>query len=126
MGFVMAFSFMRTLYFDHSQPFPPLSCFPLSHWSPFFSQIVPLLFSYLFFFFGCIGVSTQGFVLSRQVLYCLSHTSNSFCSVYLGDRILLFFQPAWTTILLLTFPAIIGMTGMHHHAQSFVTEIESC
>jgi hypothetical protein len=27
----------------------------------------------------------QGFALAKQVLYCLSHSSSSFCSGYFGD-----------------------------------------
>jgi hypothetical protein len=37
----------------------------------------------LFFFFGWNwGVSTQGFVVAKQALYKLSHTSSLFCSAY--------------------------------------------
>jgi hypothetical protein len=34
------------------------------------------------FFFGGTGVWTQGFLLVKQALYCLSHTSSPFCSDY--------------------------------------------
>jgi hypothetical protein len=51
------------------------------------------------FFLVVLGISTQDFVLARQVLYCLSQASSPFCSVYFRDRVLLF-CPTWTTILL--------------------------
>jgi hypothetical protein len=38
------------------------------------------------------GVWTQGFALSRQMLYCLSHISSPFCSDFFGERYLLFVQ----------------------------------
>jgi hypothetical protein len=37
----------------------------------------------------CIDVSSQAFVMARQALYSLSHTSSS---GYFGDRALLFVQ----------------------------------
>jgi hypothetical protein len=37
-----------------------------------------------FFFFDGTGVRTQGFALSKQVLYPLNHASNPFFSVYFG------------------------------------------
>jgi hypothetical protein len=36
----------------------------------------------LFFFLGGTGVLTQGFVLTKLVLYCLSHDFSPFCSGY--------------------------------------------
>jgi hypothetical protein len=46
-----------------------------------------ILFLFLYFFFGETGVWTQGFVLAKQVVYHLSHTSGSFCSGHFGDRV---------------------------------------
>jgi hypothetical protein len=67
--------------FNQTASINNLVAFPLGL---FTDQVVPffLLFnsSHLFFsisqtfFGGCIGVLTQGIVLSRQVLYHLSHT----------------------------------------------------
>jgi hypothetical protein len=66
-------------------PKPVIILLPSSSPSPVFCFV-------LFLFFGCIGILTQGFIFARQVLYCLSHVSNSFCSGYFGDRISLFAQ----------------------------------
>jgi uncharacterized membrane protein YiaA len=37
-------------------------------------------------FLGGTGVWTQGFMFSKQVLYCLSHISSPFCPGYFGDE----------------------------------------
>jgi hypothetical protein len=39
------------------------------------------------FFFGWTGVCTQGFSLTEQTFYHLSHTSSPFCSTYFGDTV---------------------------------------
>jgi hypothetical protein len=41
----------------------------------------------LFGGWGETGVWTQGFALTKQELYHLSHTSSPFCSGYFGDRV---------------------------------------
>jgi hypothetical protein len=41
----------------------------------------------------------QGFVLAKQVLYNLSHTSSTFCSGYLGDGGLVNYLPKLTSNL---------------------------
>jgi hypothetical protein len=46
-----------------------------------------------FFLFCSIGVWTQGFVLAKQMLYHLSHTSSPFCSGYFGDGSLMNYLP---------------------------------
>jgi hypothetical protein len=47
------------------------------------------------FFFSCsIGVWTQGFAVTRQVFYLLSHAPSPFCSGYFWDRVPLFAQAA--------------------------------
>jgi hypothetical protein len=52
---------------------------PSVEWEKVFTTLV----SDAGFFYLCIsGVCTQDFLLSRQVLYCLSHTSGLFCSGY--------------------------------------------
>jgi hypothetical protein len=45
-----------------------------------------------FVFYGTGIFLIQGFMLARQVLYCLSHSSFPFCYGYFGDRIFLFTQ----------------------------------
>jgi hypothetical protein len=45
------------------------------------------LFIYSFIYFGGTGVSTRGFMLTKQALYCLSHTCSLFSSVYFRDGI---------------------------------------
>jgi hypothetical protein len=42
------------------------------------------VFFFFFFFFCCTGVWTWGFMLSLQVLYHLSHTSNFECFNHTG------------------------------------------
>jgi hypothetical protein len=46
-----------------------------------------VLFCLFVFYFVCFGETgfTQGFALTKQVLYHLSHTSCPFCSGYSGD-----------------------------------------
>jgi hypothetical protein len=39
------------------------------------------------FFGGGIGVRTQGFQLTKQLVYHLSHASSPFCSGYFGDGV---------------------------------------
>jgi hypothetical protein len=45
------------------------------------------------FFFGGTGVSIQGFMLTKQALYCLRHTCSSFSSGYFGDGGLMDYLP---------------------------------
>jgi hypothetical protein len=47
----------------------------------------------VFLFICNTGVWTQDFPFSRQVLYCLSHTSSPFCFSNFSDRVLHFFTP---------------------------------
>jgi hypothetical protein len=44
----------------------------------------------------------------KQVLYCLSHASNPFCSGYFGNSVLLFAQASLDHD-----PIFPGMTGVH-------------
>jgi hypothetical protein len=57
------------------------------------------------------GAWTQGPVLARQALYHLSHSTSPFCIGYFWDMVLLY---AWTTILLLVLPWIVGMMDVHY------------
>jgi hypothetical protein len=53
-----------------------------------------------FFFFFCrTGVWTHSFTFAKQVLYCLSHTSSPFYSVYFGDGGLTNYLPELALIL---------------------------
>jgi hypothetical protein len=56
-----------------------------------------------------------GFVLAKQVLYCLSHTSSPFCSGYFGDGLLNYLwgwpQPE---ILLISASQVTRIIGMSH------------
>jgi hypothetical protein len=49
----------------------------------------------LVFFFDGTRVWTQDFVLAKQVLYHLSHTSSPFCFGYFGDGVLWAICPGW-------------------------------
>jgi hypothetical protein len=46
-----------------------------------------------FYFFGGIWVLTQGFMVAKQALCCLSHTCSPFCSGYFGDGGLMNYLP---------------------------------
>jgi hypothetical protein len=49
---------------------------------------------------GGTGVSTQGLMVSTQVLYHLNHAPSPFCFNYFSDRVSCFLlMPCWTTIL---------------------------
>jgi hypothetical protein len=54
------------------------------------------VFFFFFFFLQGMGFSTgvwpQGFMLTRQALYCLSNTTGPFCSGYFGNMVLIFAQ----------------------------------
>jgi hypothetical protein len=53
-------------------------------------KTILMLLSLLLLIFDGTGVWTRGFMLARQVLYHLSHTSCPFCSDYFGNRILIY------------------------------------
>jgi hypothetical protein len=63
-------------------------------------------------------------VLARQALYDLSHFPSPALVIF---EIWSHFMSVlvWTIILLFVLPAVAGMTGMHHCAQSLV-EMGSC
>jgi hypothetical protein len=73
------------------------------------------------FYFGGTGVSTQGFVLTKQaltkqILYCLNHASSPFCSIYFGDRVSWTICLGWlrTVILPISASQVARITGMSH------------
>jgi hypothetical protein len=59
--------------------------------------------------FGGTGVWTHTFMLARQVLYHLYHSSITLCSCYFGDRVSLFVQasPDYDPPIL-CFPLLLG------------------
>jgi hypothetical protein len=54
--------------------------------------------------------------LTKQALYCLSHTLNSLCSGYFGDGIYQTFCWGWPqiTILLISTSQVARITGVTH------------
>jgi hypothetical protein len=62
--------------------------------------------------------STQGFMLAKQVLYHLSHTSSPFWSGYFRDGVSLTIFPGWpgTSILPISASQIARITGVSHGA----------
>jgi hypothetical protein len=75
------------------------------------------------YFFGGIGVCTQGSVLVRQVLYHLSHSSGPFCFGYFGDRSR-YFCSGQPSLLFSYFKLAIitELTGAHHHTHFYPLE----
>jgi hypothetical protein len=68
-------------------------------------------------FFGRTGVRSQGFVLTRQMLYYLSHTFRLFLLWSFLRWGLMFFT--WTNLVRdppIYISHVAGMTGTHHHA----------
>jgi hypothetical protein len=61
-------------------------------------------------------VWTQGFVLPKQVFYCLSHNSSPFHSGYLGDGVprTICLGWLWTMTLSVSASQVARITGMHH------------
>jgi hypothetical protein len=62
-----------------------------------------------FFGGGETGIWIQGFVLAKQVFYCLSHTFSPFCPGYFGDGV-----SGWpqTMILLISASQVARITGV--------------
>jgi hypothetical protein len=88
--------------------YSPFPLFVSSFWiSQFFCVIV------LGFCFGGTKVWTQGFTLSKQVLYCLNHTSSPFFS---EDGLLWAICPSWpwTTVILILASQVAKIIGMSH------------
>jgi hypothetical protein len=62
------------------------------------------------------GVSTLGFMLAKQALYHLSHTSSSFCSGYFEDSISQIICLGWprTVILMISAFQVARIIGVSH------------
>jgi hypothetical protein len=75
----------------------------------------------LVFFHGA-GDWTQGFMLTKQVLYCFSLTSSPFCSGYFGGGVWKTICPGWlrTTILLISASQVARLTGLSYWCLAMV------
>jgi hypothetical protein len=76
----------------------------------------------VFFFSPSTKVWIQGFVLARQLLYHLNHTSSPFALVIfeIGSH---FLPTCAFTAILFMLSSIWGMTGLHYHAQLFLSRL---
>jgi hypothetical protein len=111
LPFFLFLSFCLSLSLSFSFPFPSLSL-PTFLPVPFPSPSLPLLFPFL----SCSGVSIQGLLLARPVLYHLSHTSRPFCLVYFPERIYCFcLWLAWACDSPTSTSHIAGIIGMYHN-----------
>jgi hypothetical protein len=74
---------------------------------------ISLLFIFLFLW---DGVWTQGFALTKQELYCLSHTTAYFCSGYFGNRVFgtSYLGCSRTTVLLISSSQVARITCVSH------------
>jgi hypothetical protein len=83
--------------------------------SPSFAYFIHTLCVWSCHHFFCgTGVWTQGFVLTTQALFCLSHTTSPFCSVYFGDgvwRTMCLGWP-WTVVPLISTSQVTRIIGM--------------
>jgi hypothetical protein len=61
-----------------------------------------------------LGIWTQDLTLTKQAVYCLSHTSSPFCSGYFGYGILWTICPGWpwTVLLTISVSQVARITGM--------------
>jgi hypothetical protein len=80
------------------------------------------------FFLGETRVWTLGFVLAKQVLYHLRHTSRLFCSGYFRDGVSLTICPSWPRTVILLISAspvarIIGARLWHLAGYAFKVQI---
>jgi hypothetical protein len=57
------------------------------------------------------GILTQGFMLAKQEIFHLRHTSSPFCSGYFGDGVSQTVCPGWlpTEILLISDSQVAGL-----------------
>jgi hypothetical protein len=75
----------------------------------------------------CTGVWTQSFVLARQIFYPFSHVSSHFSLIILKTESC-FFCAGWPgpQSYFFKLPAVIRVTGVHHHTQLLSFEVGSC
>jgi hypothetical protein len=78
-------------------------------------------------FFGVlVGLGAQGFILAKQVLYHLSHTSSPFCSGYFEDGVSGTICLGWPQAVILLISAsqvarTISMSHRHLASPTFLT-----
>jgi hypothetical protein len=73
---------------------------------------------YLIFYF-LVGLGFEvSFALAKEVLYCLSHTSSSFCSGYFGAGISQMICLGWPHAMILQISAsqVARITGVSHQS----------
>jgi hypothetical protein len=58
------------------------------------------------------GVQTQGFMLEKQALQCLNHTSSPFCFCYFRDRVS---KTAWSDLEPILASQVAGITGIREN-----------
>jgi hypothetical protein len=77
----------------------------------------------LLLFFVGTGDFTQGFMLAKLSLYCVSHTCSPFCSGYFGDEVSRASFLGWpqTTILLILVSQVARITGMSYQCLATVS-----
>jgi hypothetical protein len=87
-------------------------------WAIFWNTCTEPLFLSFFSVIGGSGCWSQGFVLTRQALYHLSHPLSHFHIDYFWDRTLLY--TLTDLVHNIVFPQEAKMTGMCHHIQPLV------
>jgi hypothetical protein len=75
-----------------------------------------LFILFIYSFGNGSGVWTQGFIVTKQVLYHLSHITSPFCSGYFGDGILRTTSLSWlqTVILPISASQVARITVVSH------------
>jgi hypothetical protein len=73
-------------------------------------------------FFGATWIWTQSFNLAKQVIYCLSHASSTFCSGYFGDRVshTICLDCPRTMSLLISTSQVARITGISYQHSAYV------
>jgi hypothetical protein len=100
-------------FWDRVSIWNQVSCELMSLLSQLSRVLGDLFFSFFFFFWS--GLEFE-LCTSKQALYCLSHTSSSFCSDYFGDRVSQTICPGWhwTKILLTSAYKVSWIVGVSH------------
>jgi hypothetical protein len=72
-------------------------------------------------------VGTQDFVLAKQVLYCLNHTSCPFCSSYFGSGVSRTIFEDWlqTAVLPISASQVAGIIGVSTRAYLSILIVSS-
>jgi hypothetical protein len=74
------------------------------------------------------GICNQGFVLTKQVLYCFNHISSPFYSAYFGDGVSWTICPSWppTSSLLILSSWVARITGVSQQYLALEFFFRSC